>query len=65
MTHVTSPTCAIATLDTGGERFHVGVSVVLPAFNEEAIIERTVRHVAHVLAPLVDEFEVIVTDRIG
>jgi glycosyltransferase involved in cell wall biosynthesis len=35
---------------------------VLPAYNEEAVIERTVRHVADVLRGLVDEFEVIVTD---
>jgi glycosyltransferase involved in cell wall biosynthesis len=35
---------------------------VLPAFNEEAIIERTVRHVAGVLRDLTTEFEVIVTN---
>src|SRR5215213_7877396 len=38
------------------------VSAILPAFNEEAVIERSVRHVADVLARLVDDFEVIVTD---
>ncbi|MBI3969416.1 MAG: glycosyltransferase family 2 protein [Chloroflexi bacterium] len=40
----------------------VSVSVVLPAYNEEAIIERTVLHVAEVLAALVDDFEIIVTN---
>jgi glycosyltransferase involved in cell wall biosynthesis len=35
---------------------------VLPAYNEEAIIERTVKHVAGVLSGLTSEFEVIVTN---
>jgi glycosyltransferase involved in cell wall biosynthesis len=43
-------------------RSMVSISAVLPAYNEEAIIERTVRHVAGVLAPLVQDFEVIVTN---
>ena len=38
------------------------ISAVLPAYNEEAIIERTVRHVAGVLSGLVEDFEVIVTN---
>jgi glycosyltransferase involved in cell wall biosynthesis len=38
------------------------IAAVLPAYNEEAIIERTVRHVAGVLANLVEDFEVIVTN---
>jgi glycosyltransferase involved in cell wall biosynthesis len=38
------------------------VSAILPAYNEEAVIERSVRHVAAVLAGLVEDFEVIVTD---
>lgn len=38
------------------------ISVVLPAYNEEAVIERTVRHVADVLTRLSDEFEIIVTN---
>src|SRR5690349_5641701 len=38
------------------------LSAVLPAYNEEAIIERTVRHVAGVLSGLVDDFEVIVSN---
>jgi len=42
--------------------FPVSVSAVLPAYNEEAVIEATVRHVAGVLASLVDEFEVVVTN---
>jgi glycosyltransferase involved in cell wall biosynthesis len=38
------------------------LSAVLPAYNEEAIIERTVRHVAGVLSGLCADFEVIVTN---
>jgi glycosyltransferase involved in cell wall biosynthesis len=38
------------------------ISAVLPAYNEEAIIERTVRHVADVLRRLAGDFEVIVTN---
>ncbi len=38
------------------------VSAILPAYNEEAIIERSVRHVCAVLATLTTDFEVIVTD---
>jgi glycosyltransferase involved in cell wall biosynthesis len=38
------------------------ISAVLPAYNEEAIIERTVRHVAGVLSNLAGEFEVIVSN---
>src|SRR5579859_7863191 len=38
------------------------ISAVLPAYNEAAIIERTVRHVADVLAGLAADFEVIVTN---
>jgi glycosyltransferase involved in cell wall biosynthesis len=40
----------------------LGISAVLPAFNEEAIIERTVKHVSGVLAGLTSDFEVIVTN---
>src|ERR1051325_5412157 len=36
------------------------VSAVLPAYNEAAIIEETVRHIAEVLGGLTDSFEVIV-----
>jgi glycosyltransferase involved in cell wall biosynthesis len=43
-----------------GER--PSVSAILPAYNEEAVIERSVRHVAEVLERLVDDFEIIVTD---
>ncbi len=38
------------------------VSVVLPAYNEEALIERTVQHVAEVLRLLVDDFEIVVVN---
>src|SRR5215470_6119672 len=40
----------------------LSISAVLPAFNEEAIIERTVRHVAGVLSGLTADYEVIVTN---
>ena len=40
----------------------MSLSAVLPAYNEEAIIERTVRHVAGVLRGLAADFEVIVTN---
>src|SRR5438067_13909397 len=40
----------------------LSISAVLPAYNEEAIIERTVGHVAGVLAELTSEYEVIVTN---
>ncbi len=40
----------------------LSISAVLPAYNEEAIIERTVRHVASVLSGLAHDFEVIVTN---
>ena len=38
------------------------ISAVLPAYNEEALIARTVRHVAAALGRLADDFEVIVVD---
>jgi glycosyltransferase involved in cell wall biosynthesis len=38
------------------------ISAVLPAYNEQAIIERTVRHVAGVLIELADDFEIIVSN---
>lgn len=45
-----------------GEHSTMSVSAVLPAYNEEAIIERTVRHVAEVLADRVSDFEIVVTN---
>jgi glycosyltransferase involved in cell wall biosynthesis len=44
------------------QRTSSSISAVLPAYNEEAIIERTVRHVADVLSGLASDFEVIVTN---
>jgi glycosyltransferase involved in cell wall biosynthesis len=44
------------------QRTSFSISAVLPAYNEAAIIERTVRHVASVLGGLVADFEVIVTN---
>ncbi|MDQ6671393.1 MAG: glycosyltransferase family 2 protein [Chloroflexota bacterium] len=38
------------------------ISVVLPAYNEEAIIERTVLHVADVLSGQTSDFEIIVSN---
>ncbi len=43
-------------------RPEVGISVVLPAYNEEAIIERTIRHVAAVLDGMVGSFEIVVVN---
>jgi glycosyltransferase involved in cell wall biosynthesis len=43
-------------------RTSLSISAVLPAYNEEAIIERTVRHVAGVLEGLATDFEVIVAN---
>jgi glycosyltransferase involved in cell wall biosynthesis len=43
-------------------RTALSISAVLPAYNEEAIIERTVRHVAGVLGSLTSDFEVIVAN---
>src|ERR1700681_879824 len=45
-----------------GQRASSSTSVVLPAYNEEAIIERTVRHVAHVLQGQASDFEIIVSN---
>jgi glycosyltransferase involved in cell wall biosynthesis len=39
-----------------------GLSVVLPAWNEEAVIEKTVRTVVETLSALAPEYEVIVVD---
>src|SRR5437879_8377799 len=44
------------------QRTSSSISAVLPAYNEEAIIEHTVRHVADVLSQLANDFEVIVTN---
>ena len=44
------------------QRTSSSISAVLPAYNEEAIIEQTVRHVAGVLSGLANDFEVIVTN---
>lgn len=46
----------------GGKRVSLSISAVLPAYNEEEIIERTVRHVASVLSEHASDFEVIVTN---
>jgi len=45
-----------------GQRSSLSISAVLPAYNEEAIIERTVRHVGDVLADLARDYEIIVTN---
>ncbi len=36
----------------------VSLSAVLPAYNEEAVIEQTVRNVADVLTQVVPDFEI-------
>src|SRR3954471_7507589 len=43
-------------------RTTLGISAVLPAYNEEALIERTVRRLAAVLRGLTDDYEVVVTN---
>ncbi|MCC6176393.1 MAG: glycosyltransferase family 2 protein [Chloroflexi bacterium] len=45
-----------------GQVARSGVSAVLPAYNEVASIERSVRRVVSVLEALMDDFEVIVID---
>jgi glycosyltransferase involved in cell wall biosynthesis len=40
----------------------LGLSAVLPAYNEEALLGTTVCHVARVLRELVDHFEIVVVD---
>src|SRR5690349_6385427 len=52
----------ISRMSSVGPRTALSISVVLPAYNEEAIIERTVRHVGDVLADLARDFEIIVTN---
>jgi glycosyltransferase involved in cell wall biosynthesis len=49
-------------MPSGPQTSSLSISAVLPAYNEEAIIERTVRHVAEVLSDLARDFEVIVTN---
>jgi glycosyltransferase involved in cell wall biosynthesis len=44
------------------EARRLGLSAVLPAYNEEALIAQTVRHVARVLRDLMHHFEIIVVD---
>jgi glycosyltransferase involved in cell wall biosynthesis len=44
------------------DRRGLSISAVLPAYNEEALIERSVRRVADVLRQLVGDFEVVVTN---
>src|SRR5215813_6275920 len=45
-----------------GQRRAFSIAAVLPAYNEEALIEQTVRNVAAVLKHLVDSFEIVVTN---
>ena len=49
-------------MSSAGPRTALSISVVLPAYNEEAIIERTVRHVGDVLADVARDYEIIVTN---
>lgn len=42
--------------------FTPALSVVLPAFNEQGNIERAVRSSAEAIAPLVDDYELVVVD---
>jgi glycosyltransferase involved in cell wall biosynthesis len=45
-----------------GQRRSASIAAVLPAYNEEALIEQTIRHLASVLVQLVDSFQIVVTD---
>ena len=47
---------------TDSPQFFSSLSAIMPAYNEEEVIEPTVRHVADVLRPLVSQFEIIVTN---
>ena len=46
----------------GAVRTQHSISAVLPAYNEEGIIERTVRHVADILGSRTSDFEIIVSN---
>lgn len=48
--------------DLTGPLTRRGLSVVLPAYNEEAVIEATVRRCADVLAVLAPDYEIIIVD---
>lgn len=43
-------------------RFHLNLSIVLPAYNEEAAIAITVKNVLNALYQIVEDFEIIVVD---
>ncbi len=45
-----------------GNPIRPSLSVVLPAYNEEAVIAQTVLHVDTVVRGLADDYEIIVTD---
>jgi glycosyltransferase involved in cell wall biosynthesis len=49
-------------IDAPSRARSASISAVLPAYNEDASIERTVRQVAGVLRRLCDDFEIVVTD---
>jgi glycosyltransferase involved in cell wall biosynthesis len=51
-----------ATADSTGPRKRPGLSVVLPAFNEEANIAASVREMRAAMEPLFDAFEIVVVD---
>jgi glycosyltransferase involved in cell wall biosynthesis len=48
--------------DLAGPVTHRGVSVVLPAYNEEGVIAQTVRRCAAVLGVIAPDYEIIVVD---
>jgi dolichol-phosphate mannosyltransferase len=48
--------------ESGGSARRPALSVVLPAFNEEGNVERSIRHAAAAVAPLVPSWEIVVVD---
>jgi glycosyltransferase involved in cell wall biosynthesis len=57
-----SPVDSMAIAQTAGPLTTRGLSVVLPAYNEETVIENTVQRCADVLSELAPDYEIIIVD---